>query len=222
MCVFGDSITTDHISPAGNIAKTSPAALYLTGKGVEQKDFNSYGARRGNDEVMARGTFANVRLVNRMVDKPGPKTVHVPSGEVMEIFDAASKYIEAGQQSIILAGQEYGSGSSRDWAAKGPYLQGVKAVIAQSFERIHRSNLIGMGILPLQFHAGQSAETLGLTGKEQFTIHTTDEIQVGQEVEVTTSTGGKFTCKVRLDTQPEITYYKNGGILPYVLRKLLA
>jgi len=151
LALFGDSITTDHISPAGNISKTSPAAKYLQGKGVAPKDFNSYGARRGNDEVMARGTFANVRLVNKMVDKAGPKTVHVPSGETMEIFDASAKYIQDGQQLIILAGNEYGSGSSRDWAAKGPYLQGVKAVIAQSYERIHRSNLLGMGILPLQF-----------------------------------------------------------------------
>ena len=149
LALFGDSITTDHISPAGNISKTSPAAKYLVARGVEAKDFNSYGARRGNDEIMARGTFANVRLVNKMVEKPGPKTVHVPTGEVMEIFDASAKYINDGHQLIIIAGNEYGSGSSRDWAAKGPYLQGVKAVIAQSFERIHRSNLLGMGILPL-------------------------------------------------------------------------
>lgn len=151
LCNFGDSITTDHISPAGNISKTSPAAKHLNAQGVEARDFNSYGARRGNDEIMARGTFANVRLVNKLVEKPGPKTLHVPSGEIMEIFDASAKYIAAGQQTIILAGNEYGSGSSRDWAAKGPYLLGVKAVIAQSYERIHRSNLIGMGILPLQF-----------------------------------------------------------------------
>lgn len=154
LAYFGDSITTDHISPAGNISKTSPAAKYLLSKGVEARDFNSYGARRGNDEIMARGTFANVRLVNKLVDKPGPKTVHIPSGEVLEIFDASARYIQDGQQLVILAGQEYGSGSSRDWAAKGPYLQGVKAVIAESFERIHRSNLIGMGILPLQFNPG--------------------------------------------------------------------
>jgi aconitate hydratase len=149
LCNFGDSITTDHISPAGNISKTSPAAKFLNSKGTQAKDFNSYGARRGNDEIMARGTFANVRLVNKMVEKPGPKTIHVPSGELLEIFDASAKYIEAHQQTIILAGAEYGSGSSRDWAAKGPFLLGVKAVIAQSYERIHRSNLIGMGILPL-------------------------------------------------------------------------
>ncbi len=178
LCNFGDSITTDHISPAGNISKTSPAAKFLNAKGVQAKDFNSYGARRGNDEIMARGTFANVRLVNKLVDKPGPKTLHVPSGEVLEIFDASARYIEKHQQTIILAGQEYGSGSSRDWAAKGPYLLGVKAVIAQSYERIHRSNLIGMGILPLQFKAGENADSLGLKGTETFTISTPDELNL--------------------------------------------
>jgi aconitate hydratase len=221
LCNFGDSITTDHISPAGNISKTSPAAKFLNGKGVQAKDFNSYGARRGNDEIMARGTFANVRLVNKLVDKAGPKTLHVPSGEVLEIFDASARYIASQQQTIILAGQEYGSGSSRDWAAKGPFLLGVHAVIAQSYERIHRSNLIGMGILPLQFLTGQSADSYGLKGTETFTITTPDELNLNQEATVTTSTGIKFTAKIRLDTQPEITYYKNGGILPYVLRKLL-
>merc|ERR1712084_125592 len=164
LCLFGDSVTTDHISPAGNIAKTSCAAKFLAERGVSQKEFNSYGARRGNDQVMARGTFANVRLVNKLVDKPGPMTTHIPSGEVLAVYDAAAKYIEAGTPSIIIAGKEYGSGSSRDWAAKGPYLQGVKAVIAQSYERIHRSNLLGMGIIPLQFADGESAESLGLTG----------------------------------------------------------
>ena len=144
-----DSITTDHISPAGNISKTSSAAKYLNGRGVEPKDFNSYGARRGHDHVMARGTFANVRLVNKLVDKPGPNTLHVPSGDVMPIYDAAARYIADGHPLCVLAGKEYGSGSSRDWAAKGPYLQGIKVVIAQSYERIHRSNLLGMGILPL-------------------------------------------------------------------------
>jgi aconitate hydratase len=171
---------------------------------------------------MARGTFANVRLVNKLVDKPGPKTLHVPSGEVLEIFDASAKYIQEGQATIILAGQEYGSGSSRDWAAKGPYLLGVKAVIAQSYERIHRSNLIGMGILPLQFKAGESADSLGLKGTETFTISTPDELSLGQEATVSVSNGLTFTARIRLDTQPEITYYKNGGILSYVLRKLLA
>ena len=178
LCNFGDSITTDHISPAGNISKTSPAAKFLNSKGVQAKDFNSYGARRGNDEIMARGTFANVRLVNKLVDKAGPKTLYVPSGEVLEIFDASARYIENHQQTIILAGQEYGSGSSRDWAAKGPFLLGVHAVIAQSYERIHRSNLIGMGILPLQFLAGESADSLGLKGTETFTITTPDELNL--------------------------------------------
>ncbi|CDW88502.1 aconitate hydratase 1 family protein [Stylonychia lemnae] len=221
LAYFGDSITTDHISPAGNISKTSPAAKYLISKGVEAKDFNSYGARRGNDEIMARGTFANVRLVNKLVEKPGPKTVHIPSGEVLEIFDASARYIQDAQQLVILAGQEYGSGSSRDWAAKGPFLQGVKAVIAESFERIHRSNLIGMGILPLQFNPGQNGESVGLKGTEQISIELPESYEVGQQVTVTTSTGLNFQTVLRLDTQPEITYYKNGGILPYVLRKLL-
>jgi aconitate hydratase len=166
----GDSITTDHISPAGKIAANSPAARYLKEKGVEPKDFNTYGARRGNDEIMARGTFANVRLINKMVDKVGPETVHVPSGEKMAVYDCAEKYMNSGIDTIILAGNEYGSGSSRDWAAKGPFLQGVKAVIAQSYERIHRSNLVGMGIIPLQFKEGESADTFGLTGNEQFSI----------------------------------------------------
>lgn len=180
LAYFGDSITTDHISPAGNISKTSPAAKYLLSKGVEPKDFNSYGARRGNDEIMARGTFANVRLVNKLVDRPGPKTVHIPTGEAMDIFDASARYQEEGHKLVILAGQEYGSGSSRDWAAKGPFLQGVKAVIAESFERIHRSNLIGMGILPLQFLPGQNTESVGLKGTEQITIQVPDELGVGQ------------------------------------------
>lgn len=151
LCNFGDSVTTDHISPAGNISKSSAAAKFLTARGVAPADFNSYGARRGNDEVMARGTFANIRLVNKLVAKAGPNTMHFPTGQEMSIFDAAEKYIEAGIPSIILAGKEYGSGSSRDWAAKGPFMQGVRAVIAESYERIHRSNLLGMGILPLQF-----------------------------------------------------------------------
>ena len=219
----GDSITTDHISPAGKIAKNSPAARYLKSKGVEEKDFNTYGARRGNDEIMARGTFANTRLINKMVDKVGPETIHVPSEEKMAIYDAAEKYMQAGQDTIILAGNEYGSGSSRDWAAKGPYLQGVKAVIAQSYERIHRSNLVGMGILPMQFKAGESADSLGLTGKEKFNIDLQGgNLKVGQDIPVTTDCGKKFTAVCRLDTEPEIEYLKNGGILHYVLRKLNA
>ena len=167
----GDSITTDHISPAGKIANNSPAARYLKERGVEPKDYNTYGSRRGNDEIMARGTFANVRLINKLVDKVGPETMYVPTKEKMAVFDAAAKYQENGIDTIILAGNEYGSGSSRDWAAKGPFLQGVKAVIAQSYERIHRSNLVGMGILPMQFKAGESADSLGLDGTETFSIN---------------------------------------------------
>jgi len=220
---FGDSITTDHISPAGNISKNSPAGRYLQGKNVDIKDFNTYGARRGNDEVMARGTFANTRLINKLVEKAGPQTFHVPSGKVMDIYDAAEQYIKDWQPTIILAGQEYGSGSSRDWAAKGPYLQGVKVVIAQSYERIHRSNLIGMGILPLQFNAGESADSHGLTGKETFSIKLNGgDLKVGQDVEIKASSGTTFTVKCRLDTDVEVAYYQNGGILHYVLRKLLA
>ena len=219
---LGDSITTDHISPAGKIAKNSPAARYLMERDVKVKDFNTYGARRGNFEVMARGTFANVRLINKMMDRVGPDTIHVPSGQKMSVWDAAAKYIESGQPTIVLAGQEYGAGSSRDWAAKGPLLQGIKAVIAEGYERIHRSNLVGMGLLPLQFLPGQNAETLGLTGKERFNIKINeDNLKVGQNLEVTTDDGKKFLVKVRIDTEPELAYYKNGGILHYVLRKLM-
>jgi len=178
LCLFGDSVTTDHISPAGNIAKNSVAAKFLTDRGVEPKLFNSYGARRGNDLVMARGTFANVRIVNKMCDKVGPITKHIPSGEILPIYEAAEKYMNEGIQLIIIAGKEYGSGSSRDWAAKGPKLQGVKSVIAESYERIHRSNLLGMGILPLQFKDGEGAESLGLTGSETFTIERDAQLTV--------------------------------------------
>jgi aconitate hydratase len=218
----GDSITTDHISPAGKISAGSPAARYLESKGVAPKDFNTYGARRGNDEVMARGTFANVRLINKLVDKVGPETLHIPSGEKMAVFDAANTYIASNTDTIILAGNEYGSGSSRDWAAKGPFLQGVKGVIAQSYERIHRSNLVGMGILPMQFKAGESADSLGLTGHEAFNIDLKGgNLKVGEDIEVTTDSGKKFNVICRLDTEPEIEYLKNGGILNYVLRKLM-
>ena len=171
---------------------------------------------------MARGTFANVRLVNKLVDKPGPMTTHIPTGEVMPIYTAAEKYMEAGTPTIILGGREYGSGSSRDWAAKGPYLQGIKAVIAQSYERIHRSNLLGMGVLPLQFKDGESAETLGLTGHETFSFDFGgSSLSVGQDVGVTSSTGKTFVTTCRLDTDPEVAYFMNGGILRYVLRKLI-
>lgn len=218
---FGDSVTTDHISPAGNIAKTSAAAKWLASRGVATVDFNSYGARRGNDEVMARGTFANIRIVNKLVPRPGPNTKHFPSEEEMPIFEAAAKYIAEGVPTIILAGKEYGSGSSRDWAAKGPYLQGVRAVIAESYERIHRSNLLGMGILPLQFIDGANAESLGLNGSETFTIEMGDTLTVGQVITIRASSGVTFEAKSRLDTDPEVAYFMNGGILRYVLRKLL-
>ena len=221
LLLFGDSVTTDHISPAGNIAKTSVAAKWLSERQVQPADFNSYGARRGNDEVMARGTFANIRLVNKLVPKAGPTTMFWPTGQEMPIYDAAAGYIAAGTPSIILAGKEYGSGSSRDWAAKGPYLQGVKAVIAESYERIHRSNLLGMGILPTQFVDGANAESLGLDGQEEFSFELGDAITVGQVINVTTNTGKSFQVKSRLDTEPEVAYYMNGGILRYVLRKLL-
>ena len=219
---FGDSITTDHISPAGNISKNSPAGRFLVDKKVEQKDFNSYGSRRGNDLVMARGTFANIRIVNKLLGgKIGPQTVHVPSGEVLDVFDAAEKYMHANQQTIILAGKEYGSGSSRDWAAKGPKLLGVSAVIAESYERIHRSNLVGMGVLPLEFKTGQNADSLGLTGKETFNIDLHHgNLSVGQTLTVKASSGVVFDATVRLDTAVELEYFKNGGSLQYVLRKL--
>ncbi|XP_047947557.1 aconitate hydratase, cytoplasmic-like [Salvia hispanica] len=211
---FGDSITTDHISPAGNINKDSPAAKYLMERGVDRKDFNSYGSRRGNDEIMARGTFANIRLVNKLLKgEVGPKTIHIPTGEKLSVFDAAMKYKTAGQATIILAGAEYGSGSSRDWAAKGPMLLGVKAVIAKSFERIHRSNLVGMGIVPLCFKAGEDAETLGLTGQERYTIDLPSkisDIRPGQDITVRTDNGKQFTCTVRFDTEVELEYFNNG------------
>ncbi|CAI5526547.1 unnamed protein product [Closterium sp. Naga37s-1] len=202
-----------------------PAARYLTERGVPRKDFNSYGSRRGNDEVMTRGTFANIRLVNKLAGgEVGPKTVHLPSGEKMSVFDAAMKYKAEGHPTIVLAGAEYGSGSSRDWAAKGPYLQGVRAVISVSFERIHRSNLVGMGIIPLCFKPGQNAETLGLTGKERFSfsLPPVDQIQPGQDVVVSTDNGKSFTCTLRFDTELEKAYYNHGGILHFVLRQLLA
>uniref|UniRef100_A0A453Q3S5 Aconitate hydratase n=1 Tax=Aegilops tauschii subsp. strangulata TaxID=200361 RepID=A0A453Q3S5_AEGTS len=223
---FGDSITTDHISPAGSIHRDSPAAKYLLERGVDRKDFNSYGSRRGNDEVMARGTFANIRIVNKFLGgEVGPKTIHVPTGEKLSVFDAATKYKSEGHDTIILAGAEYGSGSSRDWAAKGPMLLGVKAVISKSFERIHRSNLVGMGIIPLCFKAGEDADSLGLTGHERYTINLpTDvsEIRPGQDVTITTDNDKSFTCILRFDTEVELAYYNHGGILPYVIRNMAA
>ncbi|MBI3333678.1 MAG: aconitate hydratase AcnA [Candidatus Omnitrophica bacterium] len=223
----GDSITTDHISPAGSIAKDSPAGRYLISLGVDPGEFNSYGARRGNDRVMARGTFANVRIKNSLApDAEGWWTTHLPSGEKLSVFDAAERYKKEGTPLIVLAGKEYGSGSSRDWAAKGPALLGVKAVIAESFERIHRSNLVGVGILPLEFPPGESAKGLGLTGKEVFDLPGLDgglKPRQALEVKVTTPEGkaGSFQAKVRIDNPVEIEVYRHGGILPYVLRKFL-
>lgn len=220
---LGDSITTDHISPAGNIAKNSPAAHYLKERQVDVRDFNTYGARRGHDEVMARGTFANTRLKNKLCGtKEGAITLHVPSGEVVPIFVAAERYMANNQPSIILGGELYGSGSSRDWAAKGPFLLGVKAVICKSFERIHRSNLVGMGILPLQFLEGEDADTLGLTGQEQFSIALGERLSVGQRLEVRVKGGRSFTVLSRLDTEVELQYFRHGGILQYVVRKISA
>eukprot|EP00397_Hematodinium_sp_SG-2012_P005866 GEMP01005890.1.p1 GENE.GEMP01005890.1~~GEMP01005890.1.p1 ORF type:complete len:899 (+),score=196.01 GEMP01005890.1:116-2812(+) len=220
---FGDSITTDHISPAGKITKSSPAGVFLQKRGISPIDFNSYGSRRGNDEVMARGTFANIRIINKLAGKVGPQTIHIPSGDTMDVYDAAMRYKEDNHQLIILAGSEYGSGSSRDWAAKGPFLQGVKAVIAQSYERIHRSNLVGMGILPMQFLDGQSADSLGLTGHERFNIDIVAALNTpGQQIEVTTDKGQRFTVQSRLDTAVELVYFRHGGILNFVLRRLAA
>jgi aconitate hydratase len=218
---LGDSVTTDHISPAGSIRPDSPAGTYLTGHGVERKDFNSYGARRGNHEVMVRGTFANVRLRNKLVpESEGTWTVHVPSGEETTIFEASARYLKEGTPLVVLAGKEYGSGSSRDWAAKGPNLLGVKAVIAESYERIHRSNLLMMGILPLQFVDGQSPESLGLTGRESFSVI---GVENGEATEVTVRADDKeFRARVRLDTPRERDYLRHGGILPFMLRRLLA
>ncbi len=225
LALLGDSVTTDHISPAGNIAKTSPAARYLMEQGVQPADFNQYGARRGNHEVMMRGTFANIRLRNLLL--PGTEggiTLHIPSGEQMSIFDAAMRYKQEGTPLIILAGKEYGSGSSRDWAAKGTMLLGVKAVIVESYERIHRSNLIGMGVLPLQFMPGETAQSLGLTGKETFTIEGgSDASRKTVAVTATPPDGGKalkFEARVRIDTPKEREYFQHGGILHYVLRQL--
>jgi aconitate hydratase len=222
--LFGDSITTDHISPAGAIKKDSPAGKYLMARGVEPKDFNSYGSRRGNDDVMVRGTFANIRIRNRLLDGvEGGFTMHVPSGEQMSIYDAAMKYKSEKTPLIVIAGKEYGTGSSRDWAAKGTLLLGIEAVIAESFERIHRSNLVGMGVLPLQFKDGENAEKLGLTGKETFAITGLDGGDSKTAHVVATAKDGKkteFDVRVMLLTPKERDFYKHGGILQYVLRDL--
>ena len=223
---MGDSVTTDHISPAGSFSKNTPAGQYLISLGVEPKDFNSYGARRGNHEVMVRGTFANVRIKNLLAPgTEGGVTRHLPSGKGMSIYDASMQYMADHVPTIIIAGKEYGTGSSRDWAAKGPKLLGIRAVIAESFERIHRSNLVGMGILPLQFLDGQSAKGIGLTGTETFDIAGMQSLAPGQKIQVTaTATDGKskeFTVLSRIDTLNEIEYFKHGGILPYVLRQMV-
>jgi len=226
LIMLGDSVTTDHISPAGSIALNSPAARYLMERGVEPRDFNSYGARRGNDQVMVRGTFANIRIKNLLLPgTEGGVTIHLPSGEQMSVFDAAERYKAEGTPLIVIAGKEYGTGSSRDWAAKGPLLLGVRAVIAESFERIHRSNLIGMGILPLQFRPGETPRELGLTGREVYDIELGEDLRPGQTLTVraTAPDGTVKTFQVisRLDTLVEVSYYRNGGILHAVLRNLL-
>jgi aconitate hydratase len=232
LAAFGDSITTDHISPAGSIKASSPAGKYLVSLGVKPEDFNSYGARRGNHEVMVRGTFANSRIKNKlMAGEEGGNTVLMTNGEKTSIYDAAMAYKAAAIPTIVLAGKEYGTGSSRDWAAKGPMLQGVRAVITESFERIHRSNLVGMGVLPLQFLEGQSMSTLGLTGYEIYAITGVKralegDFSPGMRVQVTAkATDGKetrFDALLRIDTPNEAAYYRHGGILQYVLRRLIA
>jgi len=226
LLVLGDSITTDHISPAGQFNEFSAAGKYLISRGVSKEHFNSYGSRRGNDEVMIRGTFANVRIKNKLVQKEGGYTKHLPSGEEMSVYDASVKYKETQTPLVVLAGKEYGSGSSRDWAAKGAFLLGIKAVLAEGYERIHRSNLVGMGVLPLQYKTGSNAEKLGLTGNEVFTITgIANEISPLKEVQIIAKKENgeeiKFDVITRLDSKIEIEYYRHGGILQYVLRHFL-
>jgi aconitate hydratase len=226
MALLGQSVTTDHISPAGAIPKGEPAARYLREHGVEVKDFNTFGSRRGNHEVMMRGTFGNVRIKNLLLDgKEGGYTVHFPTGEVLPIYDACMRYQREGTPLIVLAGQEYGTGSSRDWAAKGTILLGVRAVIAESFERIHRSNLVGMGVLPLEFVNGQTPKSLGLSGRETFDIVGIAEgLEPAGSVDVAATaedgTSAQFSARVRLDSEIDVEYYRNGGILQTVLRKM--
>jgi len=228
LALFGDSLTTDHISPAGSIAKDGPAGKYLIGLGVQPKDFNSYGARRGNHEVMLRGTFANIRLRNQLV--PGVEggwTVHLPDGERMAIYDAAMRYRDEGVPLVVIAGKEYGTGSSRDWAAKGTLLLGVRAVLAESYERIHRSNLVGMGVLPLQFLPGETATSLGLSGRETYDVEgIAAGLAPGRRLTVRArGDDGKvrtFQAVARVDTPDDVEYYRHGGLLPYVLRGMLA
>jgi aconitate hydratase len=226
LAVLGDSVTTDHISPAGSFSKSTPAGQYLINEGVQPVDFNSYGARRGNHEVMVRGTFANVRIKNMLVPGvEGGVTKHLPDGKQMSIYDAAMQYKADGVPTIVIAGKEYGTGSSRDWAAKGPKLQGIRAVIAESFERIHRSNLVGMGILPLQFKNGENFQSLGLTGTETLDIEGLATLTPGCEITVkakaTDGTEKSFKTRCRIDTPNEVEYYRHGGILLYVLRQAI-
>jgi aconitate hydratase len=227
LAILGDSVTTDHISPAGSIKPASPAGIYLQEKGVSPEDFNSYGSRRGNHEVMVRGTFANVRIRNLMLQGiEGGMTVHYPSGDRMSIYDASCRYRESGTPLVVIAGQEYGTGSSRDWAAKGTSLLGIRAVIARSFERIHRSNLVGMGVLPCQFKEGTSAQSLGLDGSEVFDLlGIGDGLKPRQELTLSIRRAGggieHVQVILRIDTPVEVDYYRHGGILPYVLRQLL-
>jgi aconitate hydratase len=223
---LGDSVTTDHISPAGSFNEHSAAGQYLISQGVARKDFNSYGSRRGNDEVMVRGTFANVRIKNQLVNTEGGFTNYLPDNQEMFVYDAAIKYKEANIPLIVLAGKEYGSGSSRDWAAKGTFLLGVKAVLAESYERIHRSNLVGMGVLPLQYKSGETAASLGLSGNEIFTITgIAEDIKPLKEVQVIAKKQDgsevEFSAIARMDSNIEIEYYRHGGILQYVLRQFL-
>jgi aconitate hydratase len=223
---LGDSVTTDHISPAGSIKEDSPAGRYLKEHGVEKRDFNSYGSRRGNHEVMMRGTFANIRLRNELAPgTEGGVTRKLPEGEEMSIYDAAMRYAEEGTPLVVLGGKEYGSGSSRDWAAKGTNLLGVRAVIAESFERIHRSNLVGMGVIPLQYADGESAASLGLSGEEEFSITgLAERLNAGELPRTVTvrADDKQFEARVRIDTPKEADYFRHGGILQYVLRSLMA
>lgn len=217
---LGDSVTTDHISPAGNIARNSPAARYLTNRGLSPRDYNSYGSRRGNDAVMARGTFANIRLFNKFLNKQAPQTIHLPTGETLDVFDAAERYQQSETPLLVLAGKEYGSGSSRDWAAKGPFLLGIKAVLAESYERIHRSNLVGMGVIPLEYLPGDTADSLGLTGRERYTIVIPEQLTPRMMVDVKLDTGKTFQVRMRFDTDVELAYFHHGGILNYMIRKM--
>ncbi|XP_039882254.1 iron-responsive element-binding protein 2 [Simochromis diagramma] len=218
---LGDKVTTDHISPAGSIARVSAAAKYLMSKRLTPREFNSYGARRGNDAVMTRGTFASIKLQNRFIGKPGPKTLHIPSGQTLDVFEAADRYQRDGIPLIILAGKDYGSGNSRDWVAKGPYLLGVRAVIAESFEKLHRNQLVGMGIMPLQFLSGQSADSLELSGKERFSITLPESLSPGQELTVKTSQGKSFSVTALFDSDTDVILFQHGGLLRYVARTLL-